>query len=219
MPHGCERRRSRDLLAVLDGDGEEARVVGGAVRNALLGEPHGDIDIATTALPTEVIRRVRGGRLQGGADRHRARHRHRRRRRAAVRSHDLARRRRDVRAPCQSGLRPRLEARRRAPRLHHERAVGLPRRHHLRLCGRARRHRGAARALHRRRGDAHRRGLSAHPAVLPLPRRLWRGRARPARPRRLHRRPRRPRAVVARARAHGGAQAPRRQARGADARR
>ena len=27
----------RDLLAVLDGGGEEARVVGGAVRNALLG--------------------------------------------------------------------------------------------------------------------------------------------------------------------------------------
>ena len=27
------------LLAVLDRDGEEARVVGGAVRNALLGEP------------------------------------------------------------------------------------------------------------------------------------------------------------------------------------
>jgi poly(A) polymerase len=47
-----------DLLAVLDRDGEEARVVGGAVRNALLGEPIGDIDIATTALPPEVIRRV-----------------------------------------------------------------------------------------------------------------------------------------------------------------
>jgi poly(A) polymerase len=47
-----------DLLAVLDRDGEEARVVGGAVRNTLLGEPHGDIDIATTALPPEVIRRV-----------------------------------------------------------------------------------------------------------------------------------------------------------------
>jgi poly(A) polymerase len=47
-----------DLLAVLDRDGEEARVVGGAVRNALLGEPHGDIDIATTALPQEVARRV-----------------------------------------------------------------------------------------------------------------------------------------------------------------
>ncbi len=48
----------RDLLAALDGDGEEARVVGGAVRNALLGEPHGDIDIATTAVPDEVMRRV-----------------------------------------------------------------------------------------------------------------------------------------------------------------
>jgi poly(A) polymerase len=48
----------RDVLAALDGDGEEARIVGGAVRNALLGEPHGDIDIATTALPREVIRRV-----------------------------------------------------------------------------------------------------------------------------------------------------------------
>ncbi len=47
-----------DLLAVLDRAGEEARVVGGAVRNELLGEPHGDIDIATTALPPEVIRRV-----------------------------------------------------------------------------------------------------------------------------------------------------------------
>jgi poly(A) polymerase len=47
-----------DLLTVLGRDGEEARVVGGAVRNALLGEPHGDIDIATTALPHEVARRV-----------------------------------------------------------------------------------------------------------------------------------------------------------------
>jgi len=48
-----------DLIAVLDRDDEEARVVGGAVRNTLLGEPHGDIDIATTALPSEVIRRAR----------------------------------------------------------------------------------------------------------------------------------------------------------------
>jgi poly(A) polymerase len=48
----------RDILAALDGEGEEARVVGGAVRNALLGEPHGDTDIATTAPPSEVIRRV-----------------------------------------------------------------------------------------------------------------------------------------------------------------
>ncbi|MEA2960031.1 MAG: poly(A) polymerase [Alphaproteobacteria bacterium] len=48
----------KDLLAVLDGVGEEARVVGGAVRNALLAEPIGEIDIATTALPTEVIGRA-----------------------------------------------------------------------------------------------------------------------------------------------------------------
>src|SRR3979409_1566874 len=47
------------VLALLNGDGEEARVVGGAVRNALLQIPVGDIDIATTALPVEVIRRAR----------------------------------------------------------------------------------------------------------------------------------------------------------------
>lgn len=46
------------LLVLLDGDGEEARAVGGSVRNALLGEALGDIDVATTALPEEVIRRV-----------------------------------------------------------------------------------------------------------------------------------------------------------------
>ena len=46
------------LLAVLNREGEEARVIGGAVRNALLGLPHGDIDVATTALPEEVIRRA-----------------------------------------------------------------------------------------------------------------------------------------------------------------
>jgi tRNA nucleotidyltransferase/poly(A) polymerase len=47
------------VLALLNGDGEEARVVGGAVRNALLGLPVGEIDIATTALPTEVVRRAK----------------------------------------------------------------------------------------------------------------------------------------------------------------
>src|SRR6266545_3195588 len=52
------------LLAVLDNEGEEARVVGGAVRNALLGEPLGDVDIATTALPQEIIRRVEAAGLK-----------------------------------------------------------------------------------------------------------------------------------------------------------
>jgi tRNA nucleotidyltransferase/poly(A) polymerase len=46
------------ILALLDSGGEEARVVGGAVRNTLLHEPLGDIDIATTARPEEVVRRV-----------------------------------------------------------------------------------------------------------------------------------------------------------------
>src|SRR5471032_3169762 len=47
------------VLQLLNGNGEEARVVGGAVRNALLKIATGDIDIATTALPDEVIRRAR----------------------------------------------------------------------------------------------------------------------------------------------------------------
>jgi poly(A) polymerase len=46
------------LLAMLDRDGEEARVIGGAVRNALLGEPVHEYDVATTAVPEEVMRRV-----------------------------------------------------------------------------------------------------------------------------------------------------------------
>jgi poly(A) polymerase len=45
------------VLAALDRDGEEARIVGGAVRNMLLRVPPGDIDLATTALPDEVMRR------------------------------------------------------------------------------------------------------------------------------------------------------------------
>jgi tRNA nucleotidyltransferase/poly(A) polymerase len=52
------------VLALLNGDGEEARVVGGAVRNALLGAPIGDIDIATTAQPAEVVRRARAGNIK-----------------------------------------------------------------------------------------------------------------------------------------------------------
>ena len=47
-----------DLLAALDRGGEEARVVGGAVRNTLLRDAPGDVDIATTAVPSEVIKRV-----------------------------------------------------------------------------------------------------------------------------------------------------------------
>ncbi|MGC2084332.1 MAG: CCA tRNA nucleotidyltransferase [Bradyrhizobium sp.] len=52
------------VLALLNGEGEEARVVGGAVRNALLGVPIVDIDIATTALPAEVIRRAKAAAIK-----------------------------------------------------------------------------------------------------------------------------------------------------------
>src|ERR1700712_417272 len=47
------------VLGLLNSEGSEARVVGGAVRNELLGIPVNDIDIATTALPMEVIRRAK----------------------------------------------------------------------------------------------------------------------------------------------------------------
>lgn len=48
----------QQLLAALKQGGEEARVAGGAVRNALLGQPVADIDIAATTLPEETIRRA-----------------------------------------------------------------------------------------------------------------------------------------------------------------
>jgi poly(A) polymerase len=47
------------VLGLLNRDGEEARVVGGAVRNTLLNIPVGDIDIATTASPDKVMDRAR----------------------------------------------------------------------------------------------------------------------------------------------------------------
>jgi len=54
LTHGSLAR----LLAVLSGEGEEARVVGGAVRNTLMHLPPGDTDVATTAEPQEVMRRA-----------------------------------------------------------------------------------------------------------------------------------------------------------------
>ncbi len=51
------------VLAVLAAGGHEGRAVGGVVRNALLGLPVTDIDIATTAAPAEVIRLARAAGL------------------------------------------------------------------------------------------------------------------------------------------------------------
>ena len=52
------------VLQLLNGDGEEARVVGGAVRNAMMKLPVGEIDIATTAVPDEVIRRAKAASIK-----------------------------------------------------------------------------------------------------------------------------------------------------------
>ena len=51
--------RTRALLKVLTRDGGDARFVGGAVRNAILGEDVSDIDIATPLPPTAVVQRLR----------------------------------------------------------------------------------------------------------------------------------------------------------------
>lgn len=50
------RAETRAVLDILRRGGFEGRVVGGAVRNALMGTPVKDLDIATTALPDDVIR-------------------------------------------------------------------------------------------------------------------------------------------------------------------
>ena len=48
----------RRVIAAIELDGDRARVVGGAVRNTLMGVPVDDVDIATTALPDTVAARV-----------------------------------------------------------------------------------------------------------------------------------------------------------------
>ena len=47
-------------LKVLNGEGEETRLIGGAVRDLALGEPTADFDLATTATTDVVVRRARG---------------------------------------------------------------------------------------------------------------------------------------------------------------
>ena len=52
------------VLSVLKADGEETRIVGGSVRDALLGQVGSDIDLATTLLPEETMRRAAAGSLR-----------------------------------------------------------------------------------------------------------------------------------------------------------
>ena len=57
-------RRLRRVLDVLNADGGEARIVGGAVRNTLMGLDVGDVDIATTLRPHEVVERAGKARIK-----------------------------------------------------------------------------------------------------------------------------------------------------------
>lgn len=49
---------AQGAFAALNREGGEARVVGGAVRNTLLGTKVSDIDLATTHLPQDTVRLV-----------------------------------------------------------------------------------------------------------------------------------------------------------------
>ncbi|MCA0424785.1 MAG: SMP-30/gluconolactonase/LRE family protein [Proteobacteria bacterium] len=53
-----DRPGVRRVFALLNRDGEEARLVGGSVRNLLMGLPISDMDICTTALPDTVLARA-----------------------------------------------------------------------------------------------------------------------------------------------------------------
>lgn len=57
--------RLATLFAALSKTGAETRVVGGAVRDALLGLPPHEIDLATTALPDTVLAAARDAGLKG----------------------------------------------------------------------------------------------------------------------------------------------------------
>ena len=118
------RRQTRAVFDALAAGGFAARAVGGAVRNALLGRPVVDIDIATPARPEQVMAAARAAGLAAvptGLD---ARHRHGDRRATSPHEvHDAARGRRDARPPRHRRLHRRLGGRRTPARLHHQRAL------------------------------------------------------------------------------------------------
>ncbi len=58
---------TRAVLLALTADGGEARFVGGCVRNALIGAPIQDIDLATPLSPEEVMRRIEAAGLRAVA--------------------------------------------------------------------------------------------------------------------------------------------------------
>ncbi|MCF6320762.1 MAG: CCA tRNA nucleotidyltransferase [Rhizobiaceae bacterium] len=57
----------QQLFDVLEEGGEEIRVNGGAVRNSLLGESIGDVDLSTTLLPDAVLKRLEAAKIKAVA--------------------------------------------------------------------------------------------------------------------------------------------------------
>src|SRR5690606_31304294 len=66
LPHQSwlEGQGARRVLAALDAEGGYTRIVGGAVRDTLLGLPVQDVDLATRFLPEEVIRRLQAAKIK-----------------------------------------------------------------------------------------------------------------------------------------------------------
>ena len=52
------------VFGLLNADGGEVRVVGGAIRNTLMDEAVGDVDLATTVLPLDVIARAKAAKIR-----------------------------------------------------------------------------------------------------------------------------------------------------------
>ena len=59
-----DAKATRTLIAALDAGGIDFRFVGGAVRDGLLGRKVSDIDVATPAMPEEVVRAVEAAGLK-----------------------------------------------------------------------------------------------------------------------------------------------------------
>ena len=63
-PSFLDDARLRRLFEALDGNGEDLRVVGGAVRNHFMGRSISEIDLATTAMPETIIARAKAAGLK-----------------------------------------------------------------------------------------------------------------------------------------------------------
>ena len=196
MPRGCRKRRSRICLPC--STALARRRGSSAARCAMRcsAEPVGEIDIATTALPPEVIRRAEAAGFKAvptGIEHGTV----------TVVAHgrpfEVTTLREDVEtfgrhAKVAFGRDWKRDAERRDFTMNALSARATARSTIMSAGSPTSRRDACASSAMR---HAHRRRLSPHPAFLSLSCRLWRGRARPGRACRLHRRARRPRAVVA----------------------